>query len=132
MGIFDSVKKSATKAKIQGEIVLIDREIASIHRAFGVQLYDLLSKAVDANTTPALLKKQPEVAAAFETFYKEIQKQVAEKEAKLKEIDHYEAKKDTRLPATNTQEKWVVCHCLVLAFVIVGVIVSRSRSIRRN
>ena len=94
MGFFDSVKKSATKTKIQGEIVLLDREIGSIQRAFGVTLYDLLSAAVDGNnnSTPALLKKQPEVTTAFEAFYKEIQKSQAEKDAKLKEIDHYEAK----------------------------------------
>ena len=106
MGFLDSVKKGATKAKLQGEIVLLDREITSIKRAFGVTLFDLLAKAVmDTNTTPALLKKQPEVAEAFETFYKDIQKSQAEKDAKLKEIEHYDAKKDTRLPATNAQEK---------------------------
>lgn len=106
MGFFDSVKKSATKTKIQGEIVLLDREIAAIQKEFGVTLYDLLAAAVDGNNaTPALLKKQPEIATVFEAFYKEIQKQQAEKDAKLKEIDHYDAKKDTRLPATNTQEK---------------------------
>ena len=106
MGFLDSVKKSATKTKIQGEIVLLDREIASIQRAFGVTLFDLLAASVETgNTTPVLLKKQAEVTASFEDFYKQVQKQQAEKDAKAKEIDHFEAKKDTRLPATNTQEK---------------------------
>lgn len=105
MGIFDSFKKGATKTKIQGEIVLLDREIAAIKKEFGVTLFDLLSKAVDGNTTPDLLKKQTEVANSFETFYKDVQDIIKEKEVKLKEIDTYEAKKDTRLPATTTQEK---------------------------
>ena len=105
MGFLDSVKKGATKTKLQGEIVLLDREVAGLKRAFGVTLYDLLSKAVSANATPALLTKQEEVATAFEAVYKEIQKVQAEKDAKIREIEHYEAKKDTRLPATNAQEK---------------------------
>jgi len=103
MGFLDSIKKGATKTKLQGEIVLLDREIASIKKEFGVTLYDLLSKGVDSNTTPALLTKTPEVATAFETFYKDIQDILREKTAKLKEIETYEAKKDTRLPATTTQ-----------------------------
>lgn len=105
MGFLDSVKKAGTKTKLQGEIVLLDREIAAAKRAFGVTLYDLLAKGVEGNTTPALLTKQPDVASIFEGFYKEIQQLQAEKDAKLKEIEHYEAKKDTRLPATNAQEK---------------------------
>ena len=114
MGFLDSVKKGATKTKLQGEIVLLDREIAAIKKEFGVTLYDLLSKGVDSNTTPALLTKTPEVATAFETFYKDIQDILREKTAKLKEIETYEAKKDTRLPATTTQV------CSVHGFLLFG------------
>uniref|UniRef100_A0A7S1D7Y6 Uncharacterized protein n=1 Tax=Cyclophora tenuis TaxID=216820 RepID=A0A7S1D7Y6_CYCTE len=106
MGFLDSVKKSAAKTKKQSEIVLLDREIASIQRAFGVTLYDLLAGAVySGHATPALLKKQPEVASAFDKFAKEIRTHEAEKEAKIKEIEICDVKKDTRLPATNAKEK---------------------------
>lgn len=43
MGFLDSVKGSATKAKLRGEIALLDREIHSLQSAFGVELYDKLT-----------------------------------------------------------------------------------------
>lgn len=105
MGFLDSVKKAGTKTKLQGEIALLDREIASIKRAFGVTLFDLLKTAIDGNSTPALLNKEPDVATSFELFYKEVQQVQMEIDAKTKEKDSYEAKHDTRLPATTTGEK---------------------------
>lgn len=107
MGFLDSIQKGAAKTKLQGEIMLLDRDIAAIKKAFGVALYDCLSNATHQNQTPALLKKQPEVATAFEMSYKEIQQLQAEKDAKLQEIEHFEAKSDTRLPATSAKEKYV-------------------------
>lgn len=107
MGFFDTVKKAGTKTKLQGEIALLDREITSIKRAFGVTLFDLLASSIQGNAnTPGLLTKEPDVAASFEMFYKEVQLVKSEKEAKSKEIEHTEAKADTRLPATTTGEKF--------------------------
>lgn len=107
MSFFDTVKKAGQKTKLQGEIALLDREITTIKRAFGVELFDLLASSVDGNgANPTLLTKEPDVAAAFELFYKEVQVVMAEKEAKSKEIEHTEAKADTRLPATSAGEKF--------------------------
>jgi hypothetical protein len=116
MGFLDSIQKGATKTKLQGEILLLDREIAAIKKAFGVALYDCLSTATNNNQTPALLTKQAEVATAFEKYYKEIQQLQAEKDAKVKEIEHFEAKSDTRLPATNAQEKYVFLACMLVPY----------------
>ena len=44
MGIFDSVKNSATKAKLKADIALADREISAKQSAFGVELFDKLQQ----------------------------------------------------------------------------------------
>ena len=43
MGFLDSVKNSAQKAKLKGEIALIDREINQLQSSFGVELFDKLT-----------------------------------------------------------------------------------------
>lgn len=48
MGFFDSVKNGAVKTKVQGEIVLIDRQIATQQSAFGVDFYDKVAAASTA------------------------------------------------------------------------------------
>jgi hypothetical protein len=41
--MFDSITRGAKKAKLRAAIVLVDREIASRQRAFGVEVYDKIA-----------------------------------------------------------------------------------------
>jgi regulatory protein YycH of two-component signal transduction system YycFG len=106
MGFFDNVKKAGTKTKLQGEIALLDREIAAVKREFGVTLFDACAAGMTGSHTPALFNSNPEVQTSFEKYCNEVLTIQTSKDAKVKEIDHVEAKSDTRLPATSTQERF--------------------------
>lgn len=43
MGFFDSVGNAAKRAQLNAEMALLDREMATRKKAFGVELYDLIS-----------------------------------------------------------------------------------------
>ena len=55
MGFLDSVKNSANRAKLKGEMALLDREINNLNSKFGVELYDKLTQQQQATNKGNIL-----------------------------------------------------------------------------
>jgi hypothetical protein len=47
MGFFDAVQNAGTRAKLNGEIVLIDRELVARKKLFGIEIYELVDSLDD-------------------------------------------------------------------------------------
>lgn len=108
MGIFASLKVAGNKAKIQGEMTLLDREAKARQQLFGVELYDLLSVLDQGlfHNTPMLLGTQSQsIKEVYSGAQVEVRQFVDERDAKEGEIEHLQANRDRALPVTGTQEK---------------------------
>lgn len=114
-----SAKKAATKAKINGEILLLDREIVARKKAFGVELYDLIAGKESKEKhsilrTPALFKPvESEIKEPLESCRAEVEEKLADKHAKENELLLLEVRLENEMPATTASEtvakagKWV-------------------------
>lgn len=105
--IWDNLKNNTIKTKIRGEIALLEREMKSRQRKFGVELYDLL---VDEKKSPlSELIKTPELFSAVEKQIKEpfesckadIHMMEAERAAHKDEVQRSQANKDRAMPAST-------------------------------
>lgn len=114
-----SAKKAATKAKINGEISLLDREIVARKKAFGIELYDLIAgkESKERNAilhTPALFKPvESEIKEPLESCRAEVEEKLADKHAKENELLLLEVRIENEMPAYSASEtvtkagKWV-------------------------
>jgi len=114
MGFFDSVKSSAIKAKLKGEIALLDREISSQQSAFGVELYDKLQQqsagknfANLGEIMPSALKGANEKAVKepLEACRADVQTKQNEVDAKLLEIEKLQCDRE-RSRISSTMERF--------------------------
>jgi hypothetical protein len=86
MGIFDSVKNSAAKAKLNAEIVLLDRQINTQLHSFGVEFFDKLVKAAapysnsSTSTLNAAVLPSSAVADAMRSVFDECRHDVQAKQ----------------------------------------------------
>jgi hypothetical protein len=107
MGLFDSVKNAALKAKLNGEILLLDRDLAAKKKAFGVELYDKLeqinnARAVNISLCNAIEKK---VSGPLGTCRMELKGLVDERDVKQREAETIGATRDNNKFAQTGQEK---------------------------
>jgi hypothetical protein len=107
MGFFDSVKNAAVKAKLNGEILLLDRDLAAKKKAFGVELYDKLeqinnARAVNISLCNAIEKK---VSGPLGTCRMELKGLVDERDVKQRDAEKIGATRDNNKFAQTGQEK---------------------------
>lgn len=114
-----SAKKAATKAKINAEILLLDREIETRKKAFGVELYDLIAgiESKERNAilpTPALFKPiESEIKEPLEACRAEVEEKLTDKHAKENDLLLLTVRMENELPAVTASEtvakagKWV-------------------------
>jgi hypothetical protein len=114
-----SAKKAATRAKINGEILLLDRDIVARKKAFGVELYDLIAgkESKEKNSilrTPALFKPvESEIKEPLESCRAEVEEKLSDKHTKENEILLLEVRMENAMPAYTASEtitkagKWV-------------------------
>jgi len=110
MGFLDSVKKAASKTKLQGEITLIDREITNTKHKHGVLLYNVLAERYhlmlpddQQQNNPALPVEGLE--AAFTATMEDLQELDWKRREKDQEFDVVEAKSSSRVSGTTTRER---------------------------
>ena len=83
MGFMDNVKKAAAKTKLQGEVLLIDREIASTKQKHGVLIYDALFQRHHAEG-----EKTPLPVEGLEAAFVAAMEDMADLQSKKLEKDH--------------------------------------------
>ena len=87
MGFFESVGNAAKRAKLNTEIALLDREMATRKKAFGVELYDIIHKQHEQqyqNKTDGGVLEMPVI---FKTIENEIQEPLAKASKEIREMD---------------------------------------------
>ena len=100
MGFMDSVQSAGQRAKLNGEIVLIDRDLAARKKLFGVELYDAIDLIEKKNktailSTPNLFKGiETQISEPLDVCRKEITVMEGEKAAKESEQTHLEVKRE--------------------------------------
>lgn len=107
MGFFDGVKNAAIKAKLNGEILLLDRDLATKKKAFGVELYDKLeqinnARAVNISLCNVIEKK---ISEPLKTCRMELKGLVDERDVKQREAEVIGANRDNNKFAQTGQEK---------------------------
>jgi hypothetical protein len=107
MGFFDGVKNAALKAKLNGEILLLDRDLAAKKKAFGVELYDKLeqinnARAVNISLCNAIEKK---ISVPLDACRRDLKGLVDERDVKQREADVIGATRDNNQFAQTAQEK---------------------------
>lgn len=65
MGIFDNIRNSAVKTKLQTEISLLERQIIQKKSALGVELYDKMTAQQNSNKVPGINVAIPVPASLF-------------------------------------------------------------------
>ena len=91
-----NVKSAALKTKLNGEIAMIDMEITTRKKTFGVELFDLILKSDKANETimmPAIFSSiEPEMKAIIEPCRYDIQKIEKQINGKAEEVEKVKQK----------------------------------------
>mmetsp|Transcript_11055 Transcript_11055/g.18341 ORF Transcript_11055/g.18341 Transcript_11055/m.18341 type:complete len:230 (-) Transcript_11055:108-797(-) len=100
MGIFDSVQNAGTRAKLNGEIVLIDRRLVARKKLFGVEIYDLFDALDDKHKSdlfsmPELFKGvEGQMKQPLEDCRKEVRVMHGEKVSKEDELAKLEVRRE--------------------------------------
>lgn len=109
MGIWDKVKKEGQKVKLQGEIALLKRDITGRQKAFGVELYDLLTndkqKLLGVSAGTLFKGQQEELKEPFERAREDVVGIQSRKDQKQKELDVLEVKGAHTLPDYTVGQK---------------------------
>jgi hypothetical protein len=96
MGFLASVQKAGQRAKLQGEIMLLDRELVARKKQFGIELYDLIATLDQKNrdavfATPAVFKGvEAHIKGPLEECRRDLmlwEGEKAEKEDALRKLD---------------------------------------------
>lgn len=102
MGFFDAIGDTAKRAKLTGEIALLDREMTTRKKSFGVELYDIISKQQKINMkndmflleAPPIFKTvENEIQEPLDKYSKEIRVMELELKTIEDQIELQEAKK---------------------------------------
>lgn len=110
MGFIDAAKKAAAKTKLQGELLLIDRELASTKQKHGVLIYDVLFTRHHAAEEGAKAPVPVEgLEAAFVAAMEDMQELLEKKKGKDEAFDALEEQSKTEAaaaaPATTAGDK---------------------------
>jgi hypothetical protein len=110
MSFFTTVKNAGIKAKLQGEIALLDRQVLTRQQAFGVELYDLLhrlEKSSNSVVNPVFLGTQSQsIKQVFDTTQLTIREWAAKKDAKADQVEHLQVDRERARPVTTASEQW--------------------------
>ena len=102
MGLFDAIGDTAKRAKLSGEIALLEREMTTRKKAFGVELYDIISKQQKVNmkndnflleTPPIFKTTENEIQEPLMKYSKEIRVMELELKTIEDQMELQEAKK---------------------------------------
>lgn len=110
MGFFDNVKNHAIKVKLQGDIVLLDREMTARKSKFGIDLYDLLHALQQGNDNTILHmpsffnNKNNTIKQQYEVCCTDIQRLEQQIDAKKMELHHMESARERSKPAITNRE----------------------------
>lgn len=109
--LWDKAKAGAKRTKLQGELVMLEREIKGRKAAFGVELYDILSadpKSFGGNIMGQNVKvsqlHKPELSEPYELCKADIYDLEAQQQSFQKEQDHLAHQRESFGPATTTGE----------------------------
>mmetsp|Transcript_19005 Transcript_19005/g.28680 ORF Transcript_19005/g.28680 Transcript_19005/m.28680 type:complete len:232 (+) Transcript_19005:125-820(+) len=104
MGLLDGISNAGQKVKLQGEIVLLNREIDARKKLFGIELWDLLVESEKQENRSGVIFKMPAIFKDVEMKLKEpieeCRKDMAFMEGQLAENND----KLTRLEAHRERE----------------------------
>jgi hypothetical protein len=127
MGMFDNVKKAARKTKLQGELMLVQRELESLQKKSGAELFTVLydweqqllhlkydddytqkeeqplpQEAEDAGVTALPV---PALTIVYHAAREDIMDMVEKRQFKVEEVDVVECKLENTVPATTAKAK---------------------------
>lgn len=120
MSIFTKVKNAGVKAKIQGEMALLDRQAKTRKQKFGVDLYNLLDRLDRSNSlgsagssssaasvkAPMFLGTQSQkIKHIFDATQLQNRSLQDDHDAKAQEVEHLQVNRDRARPAVTGQEK---------------------------
>mmetsp|Transcript_15768 Transcript_15768/g.20573 ORF Transcript_15768/g.20573 Transcript_15768/m.20573 type:complete len:225 (-) Transcript_15768:90-764(-) len=111
--LWEKAKAGTKRTKIQGELVLLDREIKNRQLSFGVELYDILiadpksfgGSIVGQNVKVSQLQHR-ELAEPLEACKSDIQALEAQQQACKTEQDHLAHQRENYGPASTAGEKF--------------------------
>ena len=108
MGIWEKVKNNGLKVKLQGETAMLQRDVTTRQKAFGVELYDLLTN--DKNkllgvSAGGILSKADDLKEPLERAREDINAIQAKKDLKQTELDVLEVKGAHTLPDTTLGQR---------------------------
>jgi len=107
-GLWDKVKNATNRTKLQGEVLLHEREIKARQQRFGVELFDLLSseKGAFVIKTPGIFQaNQEQVKGPFERCRNDVDAFQMEKNAHQEQIDFFQSSKERAAPAYSARDK---------------------------
>jgi hypothetical protein len=110
MGFFTSVKNAGAKAKLKGEIALLDREIQTRRHSLGVELYNLLqltehSKTVNIATPSIFHANESQIKIPYEACRADLRILQNEMEAKRLELERIAVNRERARPPRTNQER---------------------------
>mmetsp|Transcript_25561 Transcript_25561/g.61464 ORF Transcript_25561/g.61464 Transcript_25561/m.61464 type:complete len:236 (+) Transcript_25561:106-813(+) len=96
MGFFDAIGDAANRAKLTGEIALIDRDIVTRKKKFGVELYDVIDKHDKRKQKGESIMETP---GMFKSIAKKIQEPVEKfsKDIRVLELQKRNVENDKEL-----------------------------------
>jgi hypothetical protein len=100
MGFMDSVQNAGLRARLNGEILLIDRDLVARKKLFGVEIYDAIDVIEKKNktailSTPNLFKGiEAQIKEPLELCRNEIRLMEGDKASKESEQTHLEVKRE--------------------------------------
>jgi len=107
--IWGKVKKGALRTKLQAEVAFLQRETNGRKKAFGVELYNLLTndknKLLGVTAGTILKGHQAEIKDPFERARDDIMGIQARKDVKQKDLDVMEVKGAHTMPDSTVNEK---------------------------
>uniref|UniRef100_A0A7S1Y555 Uncharacterized protein n=2 Tax=Grammatophora oceanica TaxID=210454 RepID=A0A7S1Y555_9STRA len=111
MGFLSGVQNAATKAKLQGEIALVDREMTVRKKEFGIELYDLIAAQSKKNSmniisTPSIFKGvEQQIKEPLEKVRADMAVLEGDLAAKENEAMLLEVKREKTKPAYTAADK---------------------------
>jgi hypothetical protein len=116
MGIFDNIRKSAVKTKLQAEIALLERQITQQKAALGVELYDKMVAQQNSNKVPGVNVSIPIPSNIFphnadairdqlDECRRDLQPKVNERNACTIELEKLAAVRERADPKQDTMSK---------------------------
>jgi hypothetical protein len=116
MGIFDNLRSSAVKAKLQAEIALLERQVLQQKSALGVELYDKMTAQQSSNKIPGINVAIPVPANLFphnadairdqlDECRRDLQSKINEKNACTIELERLTATRERANPNQDTLAK---------------------------